>query len=291
VAGHTAVADPVDPVDQDELLALAVEVASEAAALVRERRLDGVEVADTKTSPTDIVTAVDQASERLIFDRLTTARPQDDFLGEEGGAASASGTAPRSGSGAVEWVVDPIDGTVNFLYGIPAYAVSIAARVGGESVAGVVLNVATGETFTATRGGGAFRDGVRLRLPQDGPVRPLSQRLVGTGYNYVPEVRAQQAAAVTAMLHEVRDVRRIGSAALDLCFVGAGRFDAYVEEGLHAWDMAAGGLVATEAGAVLSRRDGVGGGPCYLCAPADGFEDFRDLVERCGFLDPADAGE
>jgi myo-inositol-1(or 4)-monophosphatase len=173
---------------------------------------------------------------------------------------------------------------VNFLYGIPAYAVSIAAVVDGESVAGAVLNVATRELFTATLGGGAFLDGSPLRLTGE-PV-PLSQRLVGTGFSYLLETRTRQAAAVSAMLREVRDVRRIGSAALDLCFVAAGRFDAYVEEGLHEWDKAAGGLVATEAGAVLSRHVGVGGGDCYLCAPHNGFQEFRELVERCGLLAP-----
>jgi myo-inositol-1(or 4)-monophosphatase len=262
----------------DDLLALAVEVATEAAELVRRRRLGGVEVAATKSSPTDIVTEVDKAAERLIYDRLTTARPGDGFLGEEGGSAAQDTE--------VRWVVDPIDGTVNFLYGIPAYAVSIAAAVEGRSVAGVVLNVATGEQFTATLGGGAFLDGAPLRLgSEDGPP-PLSQQLVGTGYNYVYDVRMLQVAAVASMLAEVRDVRRIGSAALDLCYVAAGRFDAFVEEGLHVWDMAAGGLVATEAGAVLLRRDGVGGNDCYLCAPADAFEEFADLVTRCGFLAP-----
>jgi myo-inositol-1(or 4)-monophosphatase len=270
------------PAGYAELLELAVDVADEAAGLVRARRLGGVEVADTKSSPTDIVTEVDTAAERLIFERLMAARPGDGFLGEEGGS---SGSTSSGSAGAVEWVVDPIDGTVNFLYGIPAYAVSIAAAVGGESVVGVVVDVAGGERFTATRGGGAFLDGVRLRLPS-GPPRPLSQRLVGTGFNYVRDVRVRQAVAVSALLHEVRDVRRIGSAALDLCFVAAGRYDAFVEEGLNRWDLAAGGLVATEAGAVLSQRAGVGGTPCYLCAPETGFEEFLDLVERCGFLAP-----
>jgi myo-inositol-1(or 4)-monophosphatase len=260
----------------DDLLALAVDVAAEAGALVRERRRGVVEVSGTKTSPTDIVTEVDKAAERLIFDRLTTARPDDGFVGEEGASAEAA-------SG-VEWIVDPIDGTVNFFYGIPTYAVSIAAAVGGESVAGVVLDVGSGERFTATRGGGAFVDGSRLELPVSTPVTPLSQRLVGTGFSYVPEVKALQMVAVTAMMREVRDLRRIGSAALDLCYVAAGRFDAYVEEGLNPWDMAAGGLVATEAGATLESAPGAGGKQCYWCAPAAGFEEFSELVRASGFL-------
>lgn len=265
----------------DGLLALAVEVATEAAELVRVRRRKGVEVSDTKSSPVDIVTEVDKATERLIYDRLMTARPDDGFLGEEGASSEST-------SGVV-WVVDPIDGTVNFLYGIPTYAVSIAAVVDGESVAGVVVNVQSGEQFTATLGGGAFLDGDRLLVRSGEPV-PLSHRLVGTGFNYVADIKARQTVAVSAMLHEVRDIRRIGSAALDLCAVACGRYDAFVEEGLNAWDMAAGGLVATEAGALLEKRLGVGGTDCVLCAPASEFEEFRDLVVRCGFLDARGAG-
>jgi myo-inositol-1(or 4)-monophosphatase len=257
-----------------DLLDLAVEVAVEAADLVRRRRREGVEVSGTKSSPVDIVTEVDKAAERLIFDRLLTARPGDGFLGEEGASADSS-------SG-VQWVVDPIDGTVNFVYGLPQYAVSIAAAVDGKSVAGVVLNVETGERFTATQGGGAYLDGDRLEIvPAD---KPLSQRLVATGFSYEERVKRAQTVAVSALLHEVRDIRRLGSAALDLCAVAAGRVDAYVEEGLNLWDMAAGGLVATEAGAVLEKHVGVGGKDCFLCAPRDGFADFRALVERSGFL-------
>jgi myo-inositol-1(or 4)-monophosphatase len=263
-------------VSYDELLRIAVDVAAEAAELVRRERRNGVDVAGTKSSPIDVVTEADRAAERLIFDRLSTARPDDGFLGEEGASSSSS-------SGVV-WVVDPIDGTVNFLYDIPQYAVSVAATVDGRSVAGVVVDVAGGETFTATLGGGARRDDVPLDRSGAG-VPPLSQRLVGTGFNYVAAVKVRQADAVARLLHEVRDIRRMGSAALDLCAVAAGRLDGYVEEGLNAWDMAAGGLVATEAGAVLERHVGVGGTDCYLCAPEGGFTEFRDLVERCGFLD------
>ncbi len=259
--------------EYDELLSLARTVAVEAADLVRARRREGVEVAATKSSSVDIVTEADRASERLIYGRLLEARPGDGFLGEEGASAeSASG---------VTWVVDPIDGTVNFLYGIPYYSVSIAATVAEQPVAGVVVNVESGECFTATRGGGAFCDGrplvVRDRVP-------LGQRLVVTGFNYVLDVRRAQSAAMARLLPEVRDVRRLGSAALDLCGIAAGRADAYVEEGLNAWDMAAGGLVATEAGARLETRPGAGGGDCVICAPADGFEEFERLVGTAGLL-------
>ena len=258
-----------------ELLDLAVGVAVEAADLVRARRLEGVEVSATKSSPVDVVTEVDRATERLIFDRLIGARPDDGFVGEEGGRA-------RSTSG-VDWVVDPIDGTVNFVYGIPSYAVSIAAAVDGETVAGVVLNVENRERFTATLGGGAFLDGRRLQVADlDGT--PLSQRLVGTGFSYLEKIKLLQTEAVGALLTEVRDIRRIGSAALDLCAVAAGRMDGYVEEALNVWDRAAGALVATEAGAVLETWPGVGGTDCVLVAPAGGFGEFRDVVRRAGFL-------
>jgi myo-inositol-1(or 4)-monophosphatase len=257
-----------------ELLELAVDVAEEAAELVRRRRREGVEVSGTKSSPVDVVTEVDKAAERLIFDRLIEARPGDGFVGEEGASS-------RNESG-VEWVVDPIDGTVNFVYGIPQYAVSIAASVSGEVVVGVVVNVPSGERFTATRGGGAFHDDHRLEVTRG--AEPLSQRLIATGFNYVEAVKLKQTVAVGAMLREVRDIRRLGAAALDLCAVAAGQVDGFVEEGLNAWDVAAGGLVATEAGAVLEKRRGVGGGDCYVCGPAGGFGEFMDLVERCGFL-------
>jgi myo-inositol-1(or 4)-monophosphatase len=259
--------------EYDELLRLAAGVATEAAALVRERRRSGVEVSATKSSATDVVTEIDHASEELIFGRLMQARPDDGFVGEEGGSA-------ESDSG-VTWVVDPIDGTVNFLYGIPQYSVSIAARVRGEVVAGVVVDVEHGECFTATLGGGAFRDGQRLRVRE--PV-PLEQRLVITGFSYLADVRREQAAAVARLVPQVRDVRRLGSAALDLCYLGAGRADGYVEEGLKPWDLAAGGLVATEAGARLETRDGAGGGSCVVCAPAAGYDEFERLVADVGFL-------
>jgi myo-inositol-1(or 4)-monophosphatase len=259
--------------EYDELLDLARTVALEAAALVRERRRSGVEVTGTKTSPIDIVTEVDRAAEALIYERLRSARPGDGFLGEEGSSADS-----QSG---VAWVVDPIDGTVNYLYGIPQYSVSIAASRGEEVLAGVVVNVESGEVFCATRGGGATCDGTPLRVR---PTVPMPQRLVLTGFNYVAEVRVAQARAVARMLAEVRDIRRLGSAALDLCAVGAGRADGYVEEGLNPWDMAAGGLVAREAGARLEVVRGVGGTNCVVCAPAEGYDELLAMVTRCGLV-------
>jgi myo-inositol-1(or 4)-monophosphatase len=257
----------------EDLVALAQRVAFEAADLVRTRRLEGVEVADTKSSPTDVVTEVDKASEAVVHERLLAERPDDGFVGEEGGSSSSS-------SG-VTWIVDPIDGTVNFLYGIPQYSVSIAASLDDQVVAGVVVDVASAECFSATRGGGAWCDDRRLRVRE---VVPRGERLVITGFSYERDVRRLQADAVATLLPQVRDIRRLGSAALDLCYVGAGRADAYVEEGLNVWDRAAGGLVATEAGAIMEVHLGAGGKDCVICAPAESFADFTDLVTRAGFL-------
>jgi len=265
-----------------ELLELALATAREAAALVAGRREAGVTVAATKSSAVDVVTEADRASEALIRERILAARPDDGFVGEEGGSATG-------GSG-IRWVVDPIDGTVNFLYGIPQYAVSIAAQsVAGpepETVAAVVLNVATGEAYTATPGGGAFRDGVPLEVR---PPAPMGQRLVLTGFNYSEDTRRIQAEALVPLLPQVRDIRRQGSCALDLCHIAEGSADAYVEEGVSEWDHAAGALVAREAGAVVELTTGSGGKAALVCAPAHGFTEFRTLVAACGFL-AADTG-
>jgi myo-inositol-1(or 4)-monophosphatase len=257
----------------ETLLPLALEVATEAAAMIRTERAAGVEVADTKTSATDIVTLVDRASEQLIHRLLLAARPEDGFVGEEGSA--------EVGTSGVRWIVDPIDGTVNFLYGLPQYAVSIAAELAGEVVAGVVLNVPTGVVYTATLGGGAFRGGTALAVR--GPA-PLAERLVITGFNYQPKVRTVQASAVARLLPLVRDIRRPGSAALDLCHVAEGAADGYIEEGVNLWDHAAGGLVAREAGAVTELRAGAGGLTAMVCAPAHGFDEFLVAVTAAGFL-------
>jgi myo-inositol-1(or 4)-monophosphatase len=238
------------PPDAATLLELAVETAREAAALVAGGRASAADRVDTKSSPVDVVTAVDTASEELIVGRLLAARPDDGVLGEEG--------ADRVGTSGVRWVVDPIDGTVNFLYGLPAYAVSIAAEVDGAIVAGAVLNVGTGELFSARVGGGAF-----LAAPGADPVRlsgsapaSLEQALVATGFGYDAERRRAQGAVVADLLPRVRDIRRFGSSALDLCAVAAGRVDAYYELGLNPWDHAAGALVAAEAGLVVTGLDG-----------------------------------
>ena len=259
-----------------ELADLALDVAREAAALVAERRRGEVSVAATKTSDVDVVTEADRATEALVRERLLAARPDDAVLGEEGDDVA--------GTSGVRWVVDPIDGTVNFLYGLPQYAVCLAAEVDGEVVAGVVLDVAKAVEYVARPGEDgrtvALRDGRPIGV---GPVRPVDQRLVGTGFSYLREVRVLQGAAVAAMLPRVRDVRRLGSCALDLCHVAEGLLDGYVEEGVHLWDHAAAGLVARAAGARTELGTGAGGLELLVCGPAHGFDELVGLTRDCGF--------
>jgi myo-inositol-1(or 4)-monophosphatase len=239
-----------------ELLDIALTIARRAAALAKQRREEGVEVAASKSSLSDIVTQADREVENLIRDAVAAARPDDGFYGEE-----SEGTESSSG---LTWVVDPIDGTVNYFYGIPSYAVSIAVVEGDpdprtwNALAGVVVNPAIGETFTATAGGGSALNGTPLHVKQD---TDLALALVGTGFSYSAKRREQQAAIVAELIGQVRDIRRIGAASLDLCSVAAGRLDAYYERGLNPWDHAAGALIAREAGArvggLAEAREGV----------------------------------
>ena len=230
-----------------------------------------------------MVTEADRRSERLIRDRLLGARPGDAFIGEEGGDAG--------GTSGVRWIVDPIDGTVNYLYGLPEYCVSIAAAEGDEVVVGVVHSPVPGLEYAATLAGGATRNGVPLEVPAGGRTfPPVDQALVGTGFGYESDVRAGQGRSVARMLPLVRDIRRRGSCALDLCAVASGELDGYVEAGPHLWDHAAGGLVAREAGATVEVTPISRGGDLVVCAPTPGWSDFNALVRACGFADegPAD---
>lgn len=259
----------------DVLLDVARRVGLAAAERVAELRPVGrVEVAATKSSATDAVTAIDRASEEFIRERLLVERPHDTIIGEEGD--------DHVGSSDVSWLVDPIDGTVNFVYGLPAYAVSLAACVDDEVVAGFVVNVVSGEHWGAHRGGGS--QGPRMPGLEGG----LAHALVATGFNYVPEVRERQGTAVARLLPQVRDIRRFGSAALDLCALAVGRVDAYVEEGLQPWDLAAGVLIAREAGVVVAGLDvdGSFGEPSerlVMAAHPSIAEEFFALVRTCGF--------
>lgn len=233
---------------------MAEQLAGEAAAFVRRRRAELFGSGTTppsgavavKSSPTDPVTVVDTETERLLRTRLAQIRPGEPILGEEGGGEG-------SGRSGIRWVLDPIDGTVNFLYDIPAYAVSVAAQLDGVSVAGAVADVSAGEVYSAAVGCGAHVvAGSERRSLRCSAVTDLSLALLGTGFGYAQSRRAAQAVLMTHMLPRVRDVRRLGSAALDLCMIAAGRLDAYYEHGLSVWDWAAGALIAAEAGAFVA---------------------------------------
>jgi len=233
----------------DELLDLARSVATQAAELAARRRIEGVAVADRKTSSVDVVTHADRESEQLIRSLLADARPDDGFFGEESGAAA--------GSSGLTWVIDPIDGTVNYLYGIPHYAVSVAVVEGEpdpatwQALAGAVVNLGANETYTGTVGGGSHLNGVPLQVAES---VDLSQALIATGFSYLQELRVEQGRVIAELLPQVRDIRRMGTASLDLCMVASGRVNAYFERSLNPWDHAAGALIAREAGAIVKGR-------------------------------------
>lgn len=272
-------------------------LAAEAAEFVRSRRAelfgthpaaaDESDAVRAKSTPTDPVTVVDTDAERLLRSRLAQLRPGDPIVGEEGGGPADSAPAPDD---AVTWVLDPIDGTVNFVYGIPAYAVSIGAQVGGVSVAGAVADVVGRSVYSAALGQGAHvTDQQGTRELHCTAVEDLSMALLGTGFGYSAGRRATQAALLARMLPMVRDVRRIGSAALDLCMVAAGRLDAYYEHGLQLWDRAAGALIAAEAGArvVLPASDVVGAGLVVAAAPGVA-DELLGVLKRLNALEPLD---
>ncbi|GAB2602138.1 inositol monophosphatase family protein [Streptomyces capparidis] len=255
-----------------ELLDVALEAARRAGELLRTGRPADLGVAATKTSPIDVVTEMDIAAEKLIADCVGRRRPDDGFLGEEG--ASSAGTS------GVRWVVDPLDGTVNYLYGLPAWAVSIAAEVDGRAVVGVVAAPMRGEVYHAVEGRGAYRDGERVHCR---PTPPFEQCLIGTGFGYRAERRVHQARVVGALLPRVRDIRRAGAAAIDLCDVGCGRLDGYYERGLNPWDFAAGALFAREAGALVGGRPGEEpSGELTVAAVPGVFEELQAALEELG---------
>lgn len=281
------------PADARELRRIAIDLAETAAAHVRARRPevfgDGA-AADgavrAKGHPTDPVTIVDTESEQLIRQLLAQWRPDDAILGEEGG-----GSLDAADRDTVYWVVDPIDGTVNFLYGIPGYAVSVAAVRDGRPVAGAVVDVARSATYSAARGLGAqcVDAGGAVEQLRCTPVDTLSMALVATGFAYGARRRARQAALIAEILPQIRDIRRLGAAALDLCHLAAGRVDAYFEHGLNTWDWAAGALIAAEAGAVLTLPSAAASGAAgeVVVAAAPGIAgELGKLLDRIGATEP-----
>jgi myo-inositol-1(or 4)-monophosphatase len=240
-----------------ELLDLAVEAAHAAGALLRERFAAPPPPAHSKTTPTDLVSEVDVEAERLIRGLLAERRPDDAILGEEGGG--------RGGRSGLRWVVDPLDGTVNFLFGIPQWAVSIAAEDAGGALVGVVYDPLRDELFSVERDGTPTRDGAPIACSDR---EELATALVGTGFGYDAEVRRAQAAVAARLLPDVRDIRRFGSAAIDLAWTACGRLDAYYEHGLNAWDLAAGRLLCERAGLEVHDLAPVGpSGPGVLVSP------------------------
>lgn len=225
----------------DDLRALATELALSAGTILRNGSAAADHGITTKSTATDVVTATDKASERHIMEMIAARRPDDGLLGEEG--------TSEKGTSGIEWVVDPLDGTVNFLYGIPSFAVSIGVMVDGSPAVGAVYNPLLDELYTAATGKGATCNGASIRVSQP---PSLDVALVATGFSYSAAGRAAQAAVLQRVLPNVRDIRRMGAAALDLCNVACGRVDAYYEVGIQPWDVTAGLVIAREAGAVVT---------------------------------------
>jgi myo-inositol-1(or 4)-monophosphatase len=250
-----------------QLEAVAVRVAEEAAEIVRGAWGSPAAAAiGTKSSATDVVTQTDLDTEQLIRSLLIAATPDCGIVGEEGGTHNAQQR--------VQWVVDPLDGTVNFLYGVPIFAVSIGASIDGNYVAGAVVDVMRGETFSASKGGGARLDGKLIRCSD---VQTMGDALVVTGFSYTPRLRAMQGEIVRRLLPVARDIRAFGSAALHLCWMACGRVDAYFERDIKIWDWAAGALIAVEAGAIVDlpcpENDGL-----VMAASSAIAQELRDLV-------------
>jgi myo-inositol-1(or 4)-monophosphatase len=251
------------------LRVIAVEAARAAGELLRERFVAGGERAvGSKSSPTDLVSEADLAAERAIRELLAARRPGDAILGEEGGETQV-------GEG-LRWIVDPLDGTVNFLFGVPQWCVSVAVHDGEGGLAGVVFDPLRDEIFTAERGGAAALDGA----PVSGSAcSELSSALVATGFGYESSVRSTQAAVVARVLPAVRDIRRMGSAALDLAWTAVGRYDAFYERGVQAWDIAAGSLLCERAGLVVRPLPAEGASPeGVVVAPPGLIDDLQALV-------------
>lgn len=272
---HSPLRGPLGPGPEvAELLSLAYRLAEEAGQLL----LDGLahaEVLATKSSLTDMVSTMDGASEQHIVNGIIAARPDDGIVGEEG--------TDRAGTSGVQWIIDPLDGTTNYLYALPAFAVSIAVELDGVIVAGVVVDPSHRETFAATRGGGATCNGKPIHCSD---VQELGTALIGTGFSYSAARREKQGAVVARVLPRARDVRRYGAAALDLCWVGCGRLDAFYEKGLERWDLEAGGLVASEAGARVGNLTGGPASTSFTLATAPAiFDDLRFLLAESGARD------
>ncbi|HYO60632.1 MAG TPA: inositol monophosphatase family protein [Actinomycetota bacterium] len=253
MAGGAGIADAA------ELLDLATEAARRAGALLLERFAGDATGVRTKSTATDLVSDADTAAERTIVETVRAARPRDGWVAEEG-------TSAESSTG-ITWVADPLDGTVNYLFRIPVWCVSVAAEDDDGALAGVIHDPNLGETFTATRGGGAFRNGEPIRVSDRAD---LATALIATGFEYDAGLRAFQAGVVADVIPAVRDIRRGGSAALDLAGVACGRLDGYYESSTQRWDKAAGSLIVAEAGGIVTELTNPSGGTPGVVAAGPG---------------------
>jgi myo-inositol-1(or 4)-monophosphatase len=257
------------------LLTLALDIAKTTSEILVNQRPENMSY-ESKSTPVDLVTEMDKAAERHIVERVKQVRPNDSFLGEEGTAL------PPDNPSNVKWIIDPIDGTVNYFYNHPYWAISIGVEVDGEIQVGVVAAPLLHETFYAIKDGGAFvlHDGVKKQLKTNTGAS-IGKALISTGFGYDPERRKKQGALLAEMVVIARDVRRAGAASLDLCYVAAGRLDAYYEFGLYPWDFAAGSLIVSEAGGKVGGLAGDKlGGEWALAANADLFDEIDELVTR-----------
>lgn len=272
VAGRPIGGDPIGD-DPAALRDLAVAVARQAGDALA-AGIDDTWTVDTKSTSTDMVTEMDRRSEELLVDAIGRARPDDAILGEEG--------TETEGTTGLRWVIDPLDGTTNYLYGLPGWNVSVGVERDGVPIAGAVVVPGIDATFAAALGCGATCNGAPMVL---GAPNPLATSLVGTGFAYVPAVRHRQAAAVARLICHIRDVRRSGAAAADLCSVAAGRLDAYYESGLAHWDWSAGTIIAREAGARVERFDDHPlPGDLVVAAHPERFDELMALLRSVAIL-------
>lgn len=252
----------------NELLTICKDLAQTSGKSAFKGRLAGLKNVETKSTSTDMVTEFDRATEKYIVEAIRTRRPNDSIVGEEG--------ASHSGSSGITWCIDPIDGTTNFLYALPSWGVSIGISDLSGPLVGVVYIPALDETFFATRGNGAFLNDKRITCND---ISDISKALVCTGFSYSPEQRTIQSKRVAKFIHQIRDIRRFGAASIDICFVACGRLDAYFEENLHQWDIAAAELIAIESGAKSGNFSGGASSPKEILISCPKiFTQLEDLI-------------